>query len=445
MSKARGCGVAVLAVLVVCGVGGFAAFRFGGASDRRELEAQLTRAARLGLPNDFTKIWPAPKHPADNAAPIYTALAKDPHGLSKASSDAAKVGYPESEAERKAIDAAIAPAAGDLARFEKAAGMRECRFVRKPSIDTLFPEYAVMKGGVSLLGYRARREASAGDPLSAMRTLDTGAKVSAQVGGEAVLIAKLVQIATEAIVLRAAQEILADYGKRSDVRAAARKVLADLGPAPSIKDGMKCEWAFQRLGAEGMANGSVALNMVSGLSGEGENSGSNVEGAMFGLMMKTPAGRAKQELNAARTFLDYYEGMPEDATEVAQARAASRNIDATLAKGGVELTLAKILMPVFGQANDAAAKAVAERRAFAALLTALDSPVPPKWLPVKGTAALDPFTDDRLIYHASPKEIRIWSVGPDGTDDGGLIKNTEGASDVTVLWPYPKTRPKAKR
>lgn len=448
MSKARGCGFAFLATVLVCGVGGWAAVNFGGMGDRRGVEAELKRAVRLGLPADPTDaktIWPAPRDPAKNAASYYTAFAKQkPNPISTANKEAGKMGYPQTPGEIRALEAVLRPAATEMARFEAAASLPECRFQRKAGIDTLFPEYSYMKEAVKLLAMRARLEAAKGDPLKAMRTLDSGARATAQVGQESILIAKLVQIADQAIVLRAAQEVLADYGRRADVRAAARKVLADLGPPPNMKDGMKGEWMFQRLAVRDIASGKMSMQEFGQLSSGGsEGSSPDLGAAVFALSMKTPAGRAKQELAVTRLFLDYYEGLPDDATEVKRARKASRDIDARLAGGGVELTLAKIIMPVFAQANDAAAKAVAERRAFAALLTTLDQPTIPKWLPAKGTESLDPFTGEPLCYQKKGDTIRIWSVGPDGMDDGGLLKETDGSSDVTVYWPRPKLTAKA--
>ncbi|RYG46852.1 hypothetical protein EON79_09015 [bacterium] len=447
MSKARGCGVAAMAMVLFCGLGGWGLLSFSTRSAQAELQAELARSTKLGLPPKMTDLWPAPKNPSQNAALTYTRLSRG-GTFSKAREAVGKVGYPETAADIRAIDAGLALAEPEFSEFVRAAALPECRFQRKPSIDVLFPEFAVTKAGVNLLAFRARNEAAKGDPVRGMRTLALAANVSKQIGQESVLIAKLVQIAEQAIVIRAAQEVLADHGRRADVRAEARKMLAALGPDPNMREGMKGEWMFQREAPRALETGKLDLNdlakMASGAASPGSVSGaaSKWNEVKFVVAMKTKAGRVRQELNATRTFLDYYQAIPSDPTLVEPARKASKDLQDKLDTGGSDMVLAQILMPVFSQANDAAAKGAIERRLFTALLNALDAPVPPKKLPLKGNMAIDPFDmihGTPYRYRATKKEIRIWSVGQDGSDDGGPLDSSDRNRDITIAWPYPKS------
>lgn len=144
-----------IATVLTFGFAGWVVYRVSGVSEGRDLQVQLARARRLGLPADMTEMWPAAKDPGHNAAPIYTALSTGPHSLSRAANDAKAVGYPRSENDRKAIQAAIRAASSELTALEAAVSFPECRFMRQPAYDVPLPEYATMWHGAELLVARA--------------------------------------------------------------------------------------------------------------------------------------------------------------------------------------------------------------------------------------------------------------------------------------------------
>ncbi|CAN5548028.1 hypothetical protein BH11ARM2_BH11ARM2_15660 [soil metagenome] len=429
--------------LVVLAIG--TASRYFGSDRRAALLAQYERARTLGLPGEMADLWPAPKSPSANAAPLYTALGTG-HGLREAREETDKVGYPTTPAQARALRKALLPYDGSLRDFERLAALPECRFVRTPSLTVLLPEYATLKSGVAALAGRARLEAAEGDPMKAMGTLDAAARTSGHAGVESIFVAKLVAVATQAITLRAAQEILGDYGKRAHVRAAARKVLADLGPLPSVKDGMKGEWAFQKGTMEGLANGTVKLDGMLDMSASPGVS-TPVSGprlTLATLSLRTPGGLAEQSAFTARAFLNYYEALSEDPANLTEARGAYAALLHEIEDGGGLAVLASAMTVQLGGISEAAARAVVERRAFKGLLNALDDPTPPKSLPLTGPEGIDPFSGELLLYRAGPEGIRVWSVGPNGKDDGGLPKHLEGVDDIAAIWPYAKSVPKAE-
>lgn len=410
--------------------------------DHDALGKEFARARRLGLPEKMADLWPPPNNPAQNAAPLYTALTHS-HTLSRARSIVEKVGYPANPAQIRTLAGDLAPYASEYAAWEKAARMKECRFQRIPSKMVMLPEYAAMKSAAIALSGRARLESVQGDPLKAMRTLGSAARISAHARKEPMLIPALVSVSCEITTLKTLQEVLTDGGRRADVRAAARRVLADLGVPPDGKTALRGEWSFQQSTVDELASGRMPVADLFKYSASSPQSlsGSGVAGKIATLIsLKTPMGLARQRLQASRIFLDYYEAVPESPDQLAAAERAVKAMEAAALPEGDTL-LSSILLSEVGGFHEVLARAVAERRVVAALLNALDAPIPPATLPAQGREAIDPFTDEPLRYAATPTEIRVWSVGTDRKDDGGLPASAARKPDITALWPCPKANP----
>ncbi|RYG33952.1 hypothetical protein EON81_16865 [bacterium] len=435
MTKAAWFPFLALATLLTCVIAVLGWFNARRAATAPALERELARARGLGLPMKFAEVWPRQGDPARNAAPIYQKLAKPKVPFAKAGEAALGTFAPRTPAERRALDAALAPVKTDLDEFERGAKLPDCDFGRTPSPFMAFREYPMMKRGVKLLASRARKEAAAGDPERAMRTLRSAARVSSQISHEQILLSKLLQMSFQAITLRAAQDVLSDHASSPKVRALAREVLSDLGPAVDMKECLRGEWAYQRGTFEELGASKITYPQL--LRGAGMKSGGKTpaEEALLKRKMRTQAGRDELEANAARIFLDFYEAMPDNAMNVTESRAAVKTLSDALSKGGAEVGMARIVIPPFVLPVDAAARSKTQRVLFEALLDALDAPTPPKSLPLTEPDAIDPFSGKPYRYEASAKSIRIWSVGANGKDDGGT--NVKG-KDIAVLWPYPR-------
>ncbi|RYG46851.1 hypothetical protein EON79_09010 [bacterium] len=387
----------------------------------------------------MAKLWPPPENPSLNAGPIYTKLTRDSGVLFPATRKIQKIGYPRSDADAAAIEATLASVRPELVELENAAALPECRFERVASHDVILPEYNPMRNGIELFAARARRQAYLRDPMAAMRSLTIAARISAQTGGEPLLAAKGVQAATQSDILRTAEEVLADYGKRPDVRGAARRMFAALGPPVDFRDGLKGEWAWHWEVVRAYEEGKLGLDDMMKIIGfDASKVRFSKERTAFGIAMASPAGRARLSLNSAKAFLRYYEAFPTDPTQVDQARAARTELEQVHVADPDGMMLARIESPFLPLLADGAGRAIAERRLFIALLNALDAPVPPKSLPLAGKVAIDPFSGKRYRYEATSQRIRIWSVGPDGKDEGGKPEKGFESRDIAAVWPYPK-------
>ncbi|RYG46848.1 hypothetical protein EON79_08995 [bacterium] len=424
MKTARRLFYPLLAVGVVCGLGGAVIYRFSGIPERKALAIEMKRARALGLPFTSEEMWGAPIPASHNAGPLYAQLLSHERQLERTRSAIRRL---EATKDRAAMAATLKPVEADLALVERASMLPECQFKRTDGWDVVFKELMPMRTAVDLLSVRAGIEAEAGDPMRAMATLSHAARAVAHMGKERTLIAKLYQSDMEGSVLRGAQRVLTGFGHRADVREAARKLVRDFGPVPDFREGMRGEWYFQRQVFAGLDASKIKPSELV--------SGDSSETSAMTTILRTPVLRARQELVMVRIFLSAYESLPADNAQVMEALKVTATADNKIRTDDFDHTLANNFLAVFSGGPVSTGRALAARRSFVILTYALESSSPPRKLPVTGPEAIDPFTGKPLHYRATKKEVRVWSVGADGKDDGGLVKRTADAEDITALWP----------
>ncbi len=98
---------------------------------------------------------------------------------------------------------------------------------------------------------------------------------------------------------------------------------------------------------------------------------------------------------------------------------------------GLSYVLQKVLMPVFSQAGDAITQLNARRAVEAGLAEALTYHDQTGHWPAK-VSPLDPFTEKPLKVKVKGAEFRVYSIGRDGKDNGGLSRGEKGAMNKIV-------------
>ncbi|RYG46850.1 hypothetical protein EON79_09005 [bacterium] len=430
-----------LATFVTTALLGGTIYWMGGQSAETRFEAQMTRAKALGLSEKEDEIWPPPRDPRDDAAPFYTAFGKAATFRAAAKATPYPPAYPANEVEMRAIRTVLDSVAADLADLEEIAKLPECRFRRTYASRTSDTDSSVFYYAMRLLCQRALCEAAGGAPVRAMRSLTLAARVAAQSGQESDHFAKIRQSGFEAMIVKAAEEILGDSGRRADVRVAARGMLAAFGPLPDMKDGFRVAWYTRLhftkdLRKDGIVSGSCVDTMSWAYDATGGKR-QGYERASFALAMETRAGRTRLATRMARYFLDCYEAVPDDPLQTKTLYRLAKEFESPPPTAGVEEIVARRLTTNLAMDMQSGATLIIRRRLFAALLNALDTPLPPKTLPLAGKEAIDPYSGQPYRYQAQEDGIQIWSVGFDGGEE-------RSASDIAVLWPRPKTRPKMK-
>jgi hypothetical protein len=340
------------------------------------------------------------------------------------------------------------PAVGDLLSrhaalvdtIRRAADMPGCRFARdwaRPSIEMLLPEMQAMRTEARILALAARRGSFEGRHAEAVADAVRLGNLGRQAGSEPILVSSLVGLAIDGEALSVVADVLPRLGP-GDAALLDAPGLRDLVSAvPSIVRAVNGEEAFGLAVFADFADGREDIHAFGRLSSDATPTFD--EGHPLAFLADPrmaiyrvfflPADLAgyrdrfrKLRSTAARS-VDQRQGWPE----------MKRDIDAidTDPRRGPDGALARLIVPateaVFRAQSHAVARhraaevllaATRERLAAGALPAAIDSLVPAR-LP---SVPRDPFTSDspmRAAFEAG--EFSVWSVGPNGTDDGGPV------------------------
>jgi len=389
--------------------------------------------------------------PDDDAAPLYLRV------------------LPALEADRTFFDGAgpaAQPLTTDIAAPEVAAGLARhaatldllrraadrpgCRFVRdwsRPSLDLLLPEVQHMRRAAKLLVLAARRESADGDAAAAVRDVVRLRRVAEHAAAEPILICGLVGQAIDALAL----ETLADVLPR--LQQADRAVLDDT----ALRDFVETPIAFDRhfLGEEAFGLATLA-DLADGRSGASAGRlFESVEGAAVPseVLVAEPVSLLFRsfllpaDVAGYRRIMGLYErcvtgnqpprpfpAMREQCSEIEQElRGRSPGI------------LTRMLVPALDSCLRAEAAGRARHRAAEVLVAATRARLETGAVPATldelvsdrfPAVPRDPFTTDRpLLAKRSEGNLVVYSVGPDGEDDGGPAPagaGQQGNDDVGV-------------
>jgi hypothetical protein len=340
------------------------------------------------------------------------------------------------------------PAVGDLLSrhaalvdtIRRAADMPGCRFARdwaRPSIEMLLPEMQAMRTEARILVLAARRGSFEGRHAEAVADAVRLGSLGRQAGSEPILVSSLVGLAIDGEALSVVADILPRLGP-GDAALLDAPGLRDLVSAvPSIVRAVNGEEAFGLAVFADFADGREDIHAFGRLSSDATptfDEGHPLAFLADPLMaiyrvFFLPADLAgyrdrfrKLRSTAARS-VDQRQGWPE----------MKRDIDAidTDPRRGPDGALARLLVPATEAVFRAQSHAVARHRAAEVLLAATRERLATGTLPAAIESLVparlpsvprDPFTNDspmRAAFEAG--ELSVWSVGPNGTDDGGPV------------------------
>ena len=340
------------------------------------------------------------------------------------------------------------PAVGDLLSrhaalvdtIRRAADMPGCRFARdwaRPSIEMLLPEMQAMRTEARILALAARRGSFEGRPAEAVADAVRLGSLGRQAGSEPILVSSLVGLAIDGEALSVVADVLPRLGP-GDAALLDDPGLRDLVSAvPSIVRAVNGEEAFGLAVFADFADGREDIHAFGRLSSDATptfDKGHPLAFLADPLMaiyrvFFLPADLAgyrdrfrKLRSTAARS-VDQRQGWPE----------MKRDIDAidTDPRRGPDGALARLLVPATEAVFRAQSHAVARHRAAEVLLAATRERLAAGTLPAAIESLVparlpsvprDPFTSDspmRAAFEAG--ELSVWSVGPNGTDDGGPV------------------------
>lgn len=395
---------------------------------KRELERQLTELRETGFPttgeelNDFYSI---PLGVVDSTEPWIEAIDRIPK-LTQVelerlpfigNSDVPLVGasWPELDTAKdfladhsEAMEAIRTAAnAGGAARFPVDFRM---------GLNTLLSDTQETRQLARLLILDAYVSQRVGNDQQALQDIVDTFALADSLQYEPVMISQLVRIAIYSIASDAAKKLIIGCDWNDEHLAALQSAASKMNGREALKLAMKGE----------LAMGLSAIEQMPGLIGFSDASKKEI----IRLILETTASLDKP----------WHESLEEQQAILNDFQSKTGMIN------GIRLRAAQMLFPATQKASEAGARCTAQQRCIIAALAAERyklannvypnslSDIPANLLPTGFTtiSLSDTFTGTPLVYIKSDTGIMVYSVGPDGVDDGGKIANSEDtrATDI---------------
>jgi hypothetical protein len=395
-----------------------------------------------------------------NAAPLYQAAF--------AALDADPVaGAPDSplgtsstvDAQDAAVADLVARHSETLSLLREAAGRDVCRFTRdwtRPSLDMLLPELQSVRQAARLVQLTARRKATTGDIAGALADIAVLHRIGQHAAAEPILISGLVGVAIDTMALDTLAQVLPKLDASDLDRLDAPTIRDLVHMVPSFKRHFFGEEAFGTMMFASLGDGaspmnSLALLSMMGASGPAPTIWSTPLEPLIGMLYRV--FMLPEDFLAYRSTLRDYQQLLavqksfSDSTREANAIEDSLNTD----RRGI---LTSLLAPALSNCIRNGVRSQALHRAVAVAVAAtrlriekgslpesLDDLVP-AFLPF---SPADPFADNApLRLTQTDSGLVIYSVGPDGENDGGPVApGTEpaaGNDDVGLRLPQSAAR-----
>jgi hypothetical protein len=371
---------------------------------------------------------------AENAAPLYIQASANLD--SDTDFDAVERLLADDEPgllDRPEVGAALARHADTLALLEQAAARDVCRFTRdwtRPSFAMLLPEIQAMRRSARLIALAARYDAANGDAAAGLAKVEMIAAFAQHAASEPLLITMLVGLALDAMADETLMHVLPAVTEADD------EALANLR-LPTVRDTMpRAFFGEEAFGLSTFADVIDGSDDAIGLlldAGSGQNLGPVLVGKHSPVGMLFRVFLIPSDLAGYRRFLHTYQQQAAGGRSYAALQSTYETLDTELREsspgilfGLVLPSLNSVLEAGFREearhaARDILIAATRQRLATGTLPESLEA-IDAHWLPLPPG---DPFTGERLTDR-EPLRVRfdeqgltVWSVGPNGEDDGG--------------------------
>jgi hypothetical protein len=407
--------------------------------------AAEARAMRVEAAEMMQAALPPAVADAENAAILHAQAAAALAAAPDLTAADGPLGQTDPDVASPAVGALLARHAGLLDTIRRAADMPACRFPRdwtRPSFDMLLAEVQSCRNEGWLLALAARHEAATGKPAAALADAVRLGRIGRQVGSEPILISHLVGIAIDATALSVVADILPTLTP-ADAPLLDDPALRDLvASTPSLVRAINGEEAFGLSIFANFADGRQGIDDMGRLAGD-PNVAILPQEEPFSLLIDPlsavwrafilPADIAgyRRRFEAYRQLVT---GGVDQSRTWPQTQKQIDGIEAEI-RAGPDGFLSRLIAPATDSVLRSQCMAVARHRAAEVLLAAtrerlasgthpasIDALVPAR-LP---SVPRDPFTTDAPLHlKATSEELLIWSVGPDGDDDGGPQRDSE--------------------
>jgi len=409
------------------------------AAEGRMLRVEAAQIISTALP-------PAPSAD-DNAAPLYQrAFAALTADKELDESDSPFKDPLTADVASGEVTAILERHAATLDLLRRATDKPGCRFERdwsRPALDMLLPEVQHLRQAARLLTLAARRAATDGDGEQALADVVRIHQLGMHAAGEPILVSGLVGQAIDALALETLADVLPRLEK-SDLPLLEKDSLRDFVATPiRYQRAFLGEEAFGLAMLGDLADGSkgmTTLELLRSVSGEPTQFSLDSPFSLLYRCFMLPADiagyrailRRYQDI-AGKMLQPTSQPYPVVVKETAEIEDSLKSRRAGVFASLLAPALSGVLKSQARGAamHDVAGVLVAATRARLAGTSLADSLVPEAVPALPG----DPFTTDKpLVAKRTDSGWVVYSVGPDGEDDGGPeppdAKAVEGNDDV---------------
>lgn len=387
---------------------------------------------------------------ADNAAPLYLQAFREVDAESARGDESSPLQNPaDADIGSQAVTDLLARHRGTLDLLRRAADRDTCRFTRdwtRPSIDIVLPELQSLRTAARLLSLAARREAADGDAAAALRDVVRIGRMGRHASAEPILISALVGIATDRMALATLADVLPQL-RKSDLPALDSPEVADLvGAVPSIAKHCYGEEAFGLSIFADLADGRTDLRHLGPMLATTPSTPSTSPLSRLVFSPLSSLFRSffvNDDIAAYRSIMKKYQMLTANPSVWPDLKKRAEEIEKDLSttnRGLITSLMTPALTGILrarvqSQAmHESAAMLVAatrQRLATGGVPATLDELVPGQLRSVPR----DPFaTDKPLLLRRTDADWTVYSVGPDGEDDGGPVRanveNPGGNDDI---------------
>ena len=338
----------------------------------------------------------------------------------------------------------LARHAATLDLIRRAADRDSCRYQRdwtRPSFDMLLPEMQSLRTAAQLLVLKTRREAADGNAEDALRDVARIQRIGRHAASEPILISNLVGIAIDTIALDTLAQVLPTL-RKSDLATLDAPEIRDLiTTPPAFASHLYGEEAFGLSIFADLADDQRSGPDLIDLAGNGQPQPSVLRALPLSLPYRVfflPA-----DLAGYRSIMTQYQAA---ASRTEPYPDLTKRIDAieTQTRDRSPGMLSSMIVPTLGAVFKAQTRSVAIHRAATALVAATKQRLETGAVPetfdelaaqLVPPASRDPFTADQpLVMTRTDDTLLVYSVGPDGEDDGGPVASgadkVEGNDDI---------------
>jgi hypothetical protein len=349
------------------------------------------------------------------------------------------------------IDVASPPVVDLLARhaaavdlIRRAADRDTCRFQRdwtRPSFEMLLPEMQSLRNAARLLVLEARREAADGNTEDALRDAVRIQRIGHHAASEPILISNLVGIAIDTMALDTLAQVLPTL-RKSDLATLDTPEIRNLVTTPpAMASHFYGEEAFGLSVFADLADNQRSGPDLVDLLRNGQPQPSALRALPLSILYRVfflPA-----DLAGYRSIMTQYQAA---ASRSEPYPDLTKRIDTvqTQIRDRSPGMLTSMIVPALGSVFKAQTRSVANHRAAATLVAATKQRLETGTVPATldeytvtllPPASRDPFTADQpLLMKRTDDAIVVYSVGPDGEDDGGPVPpggdKVEGNDDI---------------